>query len=203
MLKKMMWIGLTGGIASGKSTVAKFFKARGVPVIDADLISRQVLGPGTPGLRSVIGVFGHEIVDAEGHLNRRELGKKVFGHPEMLLRLESIVHPLVQQEVAKQRQQAQESGAQLAIYDVPLLFEKRLESQFDGVITVHSTLENQKTRMKVRDQLSDREIEQRLASQLPLDQKKARSHWNLQNDGSLKELEAQVSHWLETQSAKT
>jgi dephospho-CoA kinase len=203
MLKKMMWIGLTGGIASGKSTVAKLFRDHGITVIDADLIAHQVVEPGKPGLRSIVSEFGEEVLDSDGRLNRRALGQKVFGHPESLQRLESILHPLVQQEVLIQRKNAEQSGAKIAIYDVPLLFEKKLEAQFDGVITVHSSLENQKKRIKLRDGLTDQEIEKRLSSQIPLKQKMDQSHWRIDNNGSLSELQAQVEQWIRTQSTKT
>ncbi len=204
MLKKMLWIGLTGGIASGKSTVAKLFQSRGTPVIDADLIAKQVVGPGSPGLKAVISRFGPQFLNEQGGLNRKTLGELVFKNPQALIDLEKILHPLVQVEVEKQKKMAAIQGALFAVYDVPLLFEKKMQAQFDGVITVVSSLQMQKERMKQRDGLSDREIESRLNSQLPMQEKIAQSRWLIQNESDLKSLEIQFEEvFKEIQSSKT
>lgn len=204
MLKRMLWIGLTGGIASGKSTVAQLFKGRGVPVVDADLIAKQVVGPGTSGLKAVLDRFGAQFENSVGELDRRALGAHVFQDPKALSDLEDLLHPLVQEEVQQQKSRAEKKGSPFAIYDVPLLFEKNLQQQFDGVITVVSSLGSQKLRMKNRDGLSDEQIENRLRAQLPMQEKILRSRWLIENDSDLKNLEFQFEKvFNDIQSSKT
>jgi dephospho-CoA kinase len=188
----MKWIGVTGGIASGKSSVSQILKKLGFNVADADQIARDVVALGTLGLQKVSSVFGDQILNPDQSLNRRALGQMVFGNPHKLLQLEQILHPLVQAETLKQKQAWQAAGEQIAFYDVPLLFEKKLEAGFDGIIVVTTSEQNQKNRMKVRDQLSDSEIVSRLSSQLGLDEKVQKATWVVHNDGTLKDLENRV-----------
>lgn len=189
MLKRMKWIGLTGGIASGKSTVSKMFGQAGVPVIDADLIARTVVAANSAGLKSVVEAFGVGVLLPEGSLDRKLLGQKVFGKPRELLKLESIIHPLVQAEVIHQRAAAEKAGAAMAVYDVPLLYEKNLVDQFDAVVLVWTDLATQKKRLALRDGLSNEEIENRLGSQIPLDQKKLRADFVIENNSDFETLE--------------
>ncbi len=188
----MKWIGLTGGIASGKSTVSRILQAQGLAVVDADEIARRVVEPGTPGLAQVISRFGSGVLHSDGSLDRKKLGKLVFGKPEELLALENILHPLIQNETARQRESWKKKGKALAFYDVPLLFEKKLEDNFDAIVVVQSSEALQKSRMKQRDQLSDAEIDSRLKSQIPMAKKVDSATWVLRNEGSLQELEAQT-----------
>lgn len=191
----MKWIGLTGGLASGKSTVARLLRSRGYPVIDADELAKDVVGPGTPGLRQVIQEFGADVQGPDGSLDRRALGRKVFGFPEKLLRLETIIHPLVQAEVNARRKAFASQGFRLAFYDVPLLFEKKLTG-FDAVVVVTATEEVRRQRIKLRDNLTDEEIERRLASQIPMGEKERQATHILENHGDVKELENQVDRLL-------
>ena len=138
MLKKMQWIGLTGGIATGKSTAAEILRKLGYPVIDADAVSRQAVGPGTMGLQEVVRTFGQDVLLADGSLDRKKMATAVFDNPQLREKLEIILHPLIQAEVARQRQELEKNGHQLAIYDVPLLFEKNLDNQFDQIILVYA-----------------------------------------------------------------
>lgn len=124
----MKWIGLTGGIASGKSTVAQLLRDAQIPVIDADEIARGVVAQGGEGLTKVVSHFGQQILNSDGSLNRKKLGQKVFGRPEELRVLENILHPLVKAETTRRRQSLEQQNLPVAIYDVPLLFEKK-----DGV----------------------------------------------------------------------
>lgn len=189
MKAHMKWIGLTGGIASGKSTVSSILRRHGISVIDADAIARKVVEPGQSGLEQVVSHFGAGVLGPDGGLDRKKLGRLVFGHPAELLRLEAILHPLVQAEVLRQRQDCEKRGEPFAFYDVPLLFEKKLESQFDAVVVVSSSEAAQISRMKNRDKLSEGEIANRLSSQVPLAHKAGRATWVLENDGSLEDLE--------------
>lgn len=184
----MKWIGLTGGIASGKSTVSKILQDLGLPIVDADQIAKKVVDPGQPGLQKVVSHFGKEILKSDGSLDRKKLGQMVFGKPKQLLELENILHPLIKAETLKQRQEFEKQGKAFAFYDVPLLFEKNLENQFDAIIVVTSSEDLQKSRMKARDLLSDEEIANRLKSQIPLSIKIGKATWVLKNDGTLEEL---------------
>lgn len=192
----MKWIGLTGGLGSGKSTVTGFLRQRGYPVVDADEIARFVVEPGTPGLRSVAAEFGADLVRPDGSLDRALLASRVFGHPERLLKLESLLHPLVQQETTRRRGDLTKAGFQIAFYDVPLLYEKKIEG-FDAVVVVVTTLPLQRQRLRQRNaNWSEDEIDRRLKSQLPMEQKEKLAHHVLRNDGDLAHLEKQVDELM-------
>lgn len=196
----MKWFGLTGGIASGKSTVAQLLVERGIPVIDADEIARAVVEPGTKGLEAVKQHFGPEVVGADGKLNRRKLGEVVFGNAEKLALLESLLHPMVQAETAARRLKFAGGGHEFAVYDVPLLFEKDLEKQFDGVILVYTTEQLQRDRMARDRGHTPEEIEQRLRAQLPMESKRPRADFVVVNDGDREHLAREVDklvEWLE------
>lgn len=187
----MKWIGLTGGLGSGKSTVARLLRTKGYPVIDADELAKDVVAAGTKGQREVVQEFGADVLLADGQLDRRALGRKVFGHPDRLLKLESIIHPLVQFEVETRRKAFASQGFRLAFYDVPLLFEKNIPG-FDAVVVVAAPEPLRRSRVAMRDGLGEEEILRRLASQLPMDVKEAKADHVLRNDGDLAHLEAQV-----------
>lgn len=187
----MKWIGLTGGLGSGKTTVARMLRTKGYPVVDADEIARAAVAPGTEGLREVLAHFGGDLRRSDGTLDRRALGRRVFGEPEKLLKLESLLHPRVQAEVSARRKAFASQGFRVAFYDVPLLFEKNLEG-FDAIVVVTAPEDVRQARVKARDNLSDAEIVQRLASQIPLSEKEARATFVLRNDGDLGHLEMQV-----------
>jgi dephospho-CoA kinase len=190
------WIGLTGGIASGKTTVTEMLRELGVAVIEADVIARQVVSPGSEGLNRVISQFGTGILNPDGSLDRRKLGREVFADPKKRQELEALLHPLIKAEVSTVRNQFLQEGRQLVVYDVPLLFEKNMQKEFDGIIVVTSDLEKQKSRMKARDLLSDAEIGDRLASQIPMTEKIAQATWVLSNNGSQGQLQSQVQQLI-------
>lgn len=192
----MKWIGLTGGLASGKSTVARLLRTKGYPVIDADELAKDVVAAGTPGLAKVIQEFGNDLRLPDGSLDRRALGRKVFGDAGALARLEAIIHPLVQAETLARRKAFASRGFRLAFYDVPLLFEKNLEG-FDAVVVVSAPEHVRRARAGARDGLSLDEIDRRLASQLPMDHKIARADHVVTNDADFASLEAQVDALLE------
>jgi dephospho-CoA kinase len=191
----MKWIGLTGGLASGKTTVANLLRTKGLPVIDADQIAKDVVALGTPGLSNVIKEFGDDLRRPDGSLDRQRLGEKVFGDPARLLQLENLLHPLVQAEVSRLRANYEKQGHALAFYDVPLLFEKNLTG-FDAVVVVSSSEERQRARMKSRNGWSDDEIDRRLSSQIPLKEKVLKATHVIHNDAGLSELETGVDELL-------
>ena len=158
----MITVGLTGGIASGKSFVGSLMRRRGIPVIDADQLAREVIRPGTEGFRQVIEAFPEVLVD--GDIDRIVLGRIVFADPGKRRNLEEIIHPRVHAEFL--RQKALYSGQPLVVYEVPLLFERGLEREMDAVIVVDAPEELQRERLMRRSGLSMEEADRRIASQM-------------------------------------
>lgn len=187
----MKWIGLTGGIGSGKSAASSCFSKLGVPVLDADKLAKKVVDIGTPGLALVVNEFGNEMLRHDQSLDREKLGKTVFSQPEKLQKLESIIHPLVQQEIRKARAELEGQGHLYAIYDVPLLYEKNL-SGFDAVIVVDCSLQNRIERLQRRNQWPLNEIHQRINAQIPLAEKVQRANYVIDNNGDQQALERAV-----------
>ncbi|KYG66027.1 dephospho-CoA kinase [Bdellovibrio bacteriovorus] len=197
----MKWIGLTGGIASGKSTVSQRLRELDFQLVDADEIARGVVQKGSPGLKSVLEKFGHELLDPEGHLNRRKLAQYVFDDPFKKLELEAILHPLIRAEVKRQREVLASQGHSLAIYDMPLLVESQAQAQFDKVVVVTCTLEQQKQRLRSRNQWTDKEIEGRLQAQVPLKEKEKYADFIVRNDKDRAHLETEIlrlTKWLKS-----
>ena len=186
----MLWIGLTGGMGSGKSTAAKVLTQLGFPVLDADRIVHGLLTPGGTAEAEVIQTFGRSVCDASGRLDRRALGRAVFDDPEKLDRLEKILHPKVRAEVARRRQDLEKSGHAAAFYDVPLLFEKNMEDQFDAVLVVSAREDLRLARVRQRSGLSDDEIKSRFNRQLPVAEKEKRASAVIDNNGSEDDLKA-------------
>lgn len=188
----MIWIGLTGGIASGKSTAAKMISEMGIPVLDADQISKKLTMPTGLAFGPIVTAFGADILDEKGVLDRRKLGQIVFGRPEMLSRLESILHPLIRSEIEKQKKELESQGHFIAVYDVPLLFEKNMQDQFDEIIVVCVDQEMQIQRMKMRDQLTEQQARQRLSHQIPINDKIKLANFVVYNDSSVENLKDQL-----------
>ncbi|MDQ3266298.1 MAG: dephospho-CoA kinase [Myxococcota bacterium] len=166
----MRLIGLTGGIASGKSTVSAMFHSLGAPILDADLIAREVVEPGTPALLEIARRFPFAI-DAAGRLDRKALGEAVFSRPEERAALNAIVHPRIREAFAEKTRALAQGGARLVIYDAALLFENGLDQAMDEVIVVYVPREVQLQRLMARDGLTLEQAEARLASQLSLEEK--------------------------------
>lgn len=193
----MKWIGLTGSIGSGKSSVAEILRARGHGVVDADQFARQVIGPATEGERVVLAKFGTAVATADGHLDRAALAGIVFSSAVELAKLEALIHPLVQELTRKRRAELANSGHHLSFYDVPLLFEKKLESQFDAIVVVSAPLEVCVQRVMARNRLQRSDVEARVRNQLAMEEKIKRAHWTVVNDRGLVELEAAVDRLLQ------
>lgn len=192
----MKWIGITGNLGSGKSTVSKMIRSLGYPVIDADQMARQALEPGSPLLQPIKERFGNEVFNAEGELDRKRLGQKVFNSKEDLLWLEALVHPEVQRRVKHLRGELETKGVELAFYDVPLLFEKGLQKNFDKTVVVTSRQETLIARVSARDKLDEREILARLSHQIPMEEKEKMADDVIPNNGSLAELEDEVKSFI-------
>lgn len=168
----MILVGLTGGVATGKSTVANMFKQCGAVVIDADLLARQVVEPGKPAWRAIVKLFGKTVLNPDNSLNRHALGAIVFLHPAKRRALEAIVHPRVAREQARlTKQAARKDPHAVVIYDVPLLFEAGIDKRVDQTIVVTADQTTQVSRLKKRDDLSRAEALRRIHSQMPLTRK--------------------------------
>ena len=186
-------VGLTGGIASGKSTVARFFSKLGAWVIDADELARKVVEPGTPGWREVIETFGEDYITPQGELDRKRLARLVFHDPKAKKRLESIIHPRVLALREKiTRDILRKDPQALIIFDVPLLIEADLHKRVDRVVVVWVPREIQIQRLIERDKLTRQEAEKRLENQMPLDEKLPFAHYVVDNSGSKEATEEQV-----------
>lgn len=183
--------GLTGGIASGKSTVVRMLRELGAQVLDADVIAREVVEPGTPGLAAVAERFPG-VVGPDGRLDRAKLGARVFGDPAERAALNALLHPLIGQEFLRRTQALAEAGTERLLYDAPLLIENRLHEAMDGVLLVWVPREVQKARLRARDGLDETAAEARLAAQLPLDEKRALATWVVDNSGERASTQAQV-----------
>lgn len=184
--------GLTGGIGSGKSTVAALLRDRGVPVVDADALAREAVAKGSAGFAQVVQAFGSAVLDAKGELDRKRLGALVFGNVEDRRRLNAITHPIVQQ-LSQQRFAALDGqGVELAAYDVPLLFEVGLDHVMRPVVVVDASEATQVERVVRRDGLSEDQARARIRAQLPLAEKRARADYVIENDGTPEQLAAQV-----------
>ncbi len=192
----MKWIGLTGGIATGKSTVAAILRDLGRPVVDADVLAREVVRPGSPGLSEIIKTFGEGMLTSTGELDRRKLGRIIFSDAGKRERLESILHPLIQAKRAEERRALERQGCDLAFYDVPLLFEKNMEHEFDATILVYSARELQEKRLREKVKISDDEIARRIGAQLPVDEKRGRATYVICNESSIADLRRQVKELL-------
>ena len=187
----MKLYGLTGGIASGKSTVSRMLRELGAEVLDADVIAREVVEPGTPGLQAVAERFPG-VLDASGRLDRAKLGARVFGDPKERAALNAILHPLIGQQFLLRTQELAERGLERVIYDAPLLIENRLHLGMDGVVLVWVPREEQKARLMARDGLDEAAADARLAAQLPLDEKRQHATWVVDNSGELGTTRARV-----------
>ena len=168
----MILVGLTGGVATGKSTVAKMFKQCGAVVIDADELAHAVVKPGKPAWRQIVKTFGKAVLNPDRTLNRRELGAIVFRSHTKLRQLEHIIHPRVAREQMRLAKQATKKDPQaVVIYDVPLLFEVGIDKRVDNIIVVTADRNTQIARLKKRNGLSRAEAIRRIRTQMPLSKK--------------------------------
>lgn len=189
--------GLTGGIGSGKSTTAGFFRERGVPIVDADELAREAVAPGSAGLAQVVEAFGPQILGADGGLDRKQLGSQVFADAEARKRLNAITHPIVRQLSQERFAALDRQGVTLAGYDVPLLFEVGLDAVLRPIVVVVAREAVQLERIVERDGLSEAAARERMAAQMPLGEKQKRADYVLFNNGTPAALAAQVDAVLE------
>ncbi|WP_377888210.1 dephospho-CoA kinase [Alkalihalobacillus sp. R86527] len=192
-----MNIGLTGGIASGKSTVAEMMRSLSLPVIDADIIAREVVEPGEPALDEIVHVFGEEMRNHDGSLDRKKLGSVIFGDDEKRSKLNKIIHPAIRKRMLNDAKTYKENGHKHVVLDIPLLFESELEYLVDRILLVYVDSETQLKRLVERDSSSREEAAQRIRSQIPIEEKKKLADEVLDNTGSREDTEEQLKVILE------
>lgn len=191
----MRRIALTGGIATGKSYVLSRLREAGVPVVDADALARDAVAPGSPGLQAVVHRFGSDMLTPDGMLDRARLGQVVFGDKQARRDLEAIIHPFVRARIEEFFAALPEQEP-FGVADIPLLYETGRQRQFDKVIVVATSPENQIARIMRRNGLSRDDAQQRIASQLPIAAKVALADYVIRTDGTHAETDAQVEKLL-------
>ncbi|MFK8003833.1 MAG: dephospho-CoA kinase [Polyangiales bacterium] len=184
-------VGLTGGIATGKSTVAEFFRARGIPVVDADQVARDVVMPGQPALTEIVKTFGAEVL-AGDVLDRKKLGALVFGDEDARKKLNAIIHPRIAMESQRQLGEASKLDVPYVLYEAALLVENKIHKAFAALVVVSVPEAVQLERLVQRDASDEDAARARIASQLSLADKEALADYLVMNDGTLEETEAQV-----------
>ncbi len=191
-------MGLTGGIATGKSTVAAMLRQLGATVIDADEATRAVEARGTEGLRMLAREFGPGIITADGDLDRGRLAEIAFKDPEARQRLNGIVHPLVRQWMAERQQEAVQRGDPVVVLDIPLLFESRGAGAFETVVLVYAPEALQVRRLVNLRGMSEAQARARIAAQIPIESKRRMATHVIENTGGMDDLQAQVEQlWVE------
>ncbi|HHO5459099.1 dephospho-CoA kinase [Staphylococcus aureus] len=189
-------IGLTGGIASGKSTVSELLSVFGFKVVDADKAAREAVKKGSKGLAQVREVFGDEAIDENGEMNRRYMGDLVFNHPEKRLELNAIIHPIVRDIMEEEKQEYLKQGYNV-IMDIPLLFENELENTVDEVWVVYTSESIQMDRLMQRNNLSLKDAKARVYSQISIDKKSRMADHVIDNLGDKLELKQNLERLLE------
>lgn len=192
--------GLTGNIGAGKSTVARLLAKRGVPVVDADQIAREVVAPGTEGLREIAARWP-QVVSDQGVLDRRALAALVFQDPRERAALNQITHPRIAFEVAARLRALAKAGQPVAVYEAALIIENKLYQGLDGLAVVTATEEVQLARLRQRDGMTEAEARARIASQLPAAEKLRHATFAIDNAGSEAELAAQVERLFSAMQA--
>jgi dephospho-CoA kinase len=185
----MYLVGLTGGIASGKSYVASLLGELGASTVDADQVAREVVVPGSTGLVQVVGAFGFEILFPSGELDRAKLGEIVFADSEKRIELENILHPLIK---ARTTQLISEQPSEIVVYAVPLLVEANVDYPFDTIITVEAGVENQVSRLMTSRQMSESDARARIEAQTTSPERVARANFVIDSSGPKEQTKLQV-----------
>lgn len=191
-----MNIGLTGGISTGKSTVSQLLLNKGATIIDADLIAREVVLPGSPVLARIAEHFGQQVIAEDGSLHRKQLGQIIFSDEQARKALEDIMHPSIRELIRERIQEAERSHPEnLVVADIPLLYESKLQSMFEAVMVVYVPHELQLERLMERDKLSEAEAIKRLTAQMPIEQKKQLADIVIENSGTVLQTMVQIDEF--------
>lgn len=188
----MKKVGLTGGIGSGKSTVARMLADEGFPVVDADQIAREIMEPGSPVLAQVAEVFGEDLIDDTGALNRAELAKRAFSSTEQTEKLNALTHPAIRAESTRRFDEAEKAGARAVIYDMPLLVDLGLHRDMDMTVVVDVDVDERVRRLVDKRGLTEADARARIAQQVDDDTRRAAADIVVDNNGPLEALAAQV-----------
>ena len=191
-------IGITGGIASGKSTVTGFLRQQGYQVIDADQVVHELQEPGGRLYQALLSAFGPAILREDGRLDRAKLGAMIFGNPDLLAQSSQLQNEIIREELARRRDLLAETEA-VFFMDLPLLFELEYDNWFDQIWLVDVTKETQLNRLMARNALSQEEAEKRIAAQLSLQEKRKRADVLIENNGNLEDTLAEVDQLLKTE----
>jgi dephospho-CoA kinase len=200
----MLLIGLTGNIASGKSTVARLLSERGATIIDADVLARRVVEPGMPAFDEIVRRWGSQVVSPDGSLDRDALRRLVFSNHDQLEELNRIVHPEVVAYRDRLVGEARQRGDRLVVQDIPLLFERGIVDQFDRILLVDAPRPVRLERLMRERRLSETEAMDMITAQMPAELKRARADYIIENTGTVRELEERVSdvwHALEREAS--
>jgi dephospho-CoA kinase len=193
MSRRPLRIGLTGGIASGKSLVARIFEELGAAVVDADRIAREVLTPGGPAYGDVVRAFGPEVVRPDGTLDRKALAARVFADAAARQRLNALTHPHIRRRMAEESARlAARSDIEVIVLDIPLLLDTTDGRDLDGIVVVYADECVRQQRLVAREGLSEEDARRRMAAQIPLQDKVARADWVIDNNGPPDRTRAQV-----------
>ncbi|EAD1385815.1 dephospho-CoA kinase [Listeria monocytogenes] len=190
-------IGLTGSVATGKSTVSNLIQQAGIPLVDADIAARKVVEPGTEGLKEIVAYFGEEILLADGTLDRAKLGEIIFKDKEKREKLNEITHPRVKDYMLEARERFFRSGEELVFFDIPLLFESHLESLVDQIVVVWTAPETELKRLMERNNLTKEDALRRIESQMGIDEKARKADFVIDNNESLEKTQKQVYTFIE------
>ncbi|ECB9644854.1 dephospho-CoA kinase [Listeria monocytogenes] len=190
-------IGLTGSVATGKSTVSNMIQQAGIPLVDADIAARKVVEPGTEGLKEIVAYFGEEVLLADGTLDRAKLGEIIFKDKEKREKLNEITHPRVKDYMLEARERFFRAGKELVFFDIPLLFESHLESLVDQIVVVWTTPETELKRLMERNNLTKEDALRRIESQMGIDEKARKADFVIDNNESLEKTQKQVYTFIE------
>ncbi|GIN22101.1 dephospho-CoA kinase [Siminovitchia fordii] len=190
-------IGLTGGIASGKSTVSKLLEKRGFAIVDADVAARKVVEPGEKAYKDIVEAFGSSILLTDGTLDRAKLGSIVFQNDDERKKLNAIVHPAVRKKMNDWQEEAIKAGKRTIILDIPLLYESGLTHLVEKTIVVYVNECTQLKRLIERNNFTEEEAKSRIASQIPLKEKMEKADAVIDNNGSVEETETQLEQLIE------
>lgn len=194
----MKLVGLTGGIASGKSTAAKILESLGAAVVNADTLAREVVEPGREAWQEIIAAFGSEILQSDRTLDRQKLRTLIFNNPDARRKLESIIHPRVRALAERRIAEHGAAGYAVVVYEVPLLFEGRLHEWLRPVILIACDIETQIERLQQRDGLDRVQAQKHIEAQMNLEEKRRLADYVIENNGNLEDLKRQVEAVLET-----
>jgi dephospho-CoA kinase len=190
------FLGLTGGIATGKTTVSQMLAQQGIPIIDGDQVAHQVLANNQSVQAQIQATFGKQLVQ-DGQVDRAALGKLVFGNQAALAQLNAITAPVIRETIMTEMAQAKAHQVPLVVLDLPLLYEQHYETVCDGVLVIYLPVEKQLARLRARNQLSREDALKRINSQASLAEKRDRADFVIDNQGSLDQLKAQLKTVLE------